>query len=74
TAEYDFISGVLISKNLGIFYPKLEGLENLIPELRDEGIFYHNPKAKNQLPRQSLLLNNQFGSREEVEHALARST
>lgn len=70
TLQYDFISGVLISRNLSIFYPKLEGLEKVIPELKDEGIYYHNPKAKNQLPRQALLLNNQFDSKEEVTHAL----
>ncbi|MBN9231777.1 MAG: hypothetical protein J0I93_13140 [Legionella sp.] len=72
TEKYDFISGVLVSRELSIFYPKFENLKNIISELEDESVYYHNPKAKNPLPRQALSIKYEFESRDEVEKALVR--
>ncbi|KTD65376.1 hypothetical protein [Legionella spiritensis] len=68
--EFNFLSGVLFSRRLCIFYPKLEGLEHAIPDIESECIYFHNPIAKNQLPRQAFPFINQFESREDLENAL----
>lgn len=69
--KHNYLSGVLFSRSLGLFYPQYQDLKGVFPEFEEETIFAHNQYATNQLPIEALPIINQFDSREAVEAAFS---